>query len=215
MSVVLFAGYDANGNNGLWVTDGTASGTHELSPIAGAYGGTAGIFPSFITAFGGTALFQGEDTGGAHGLWVTDGTAAGTHELTGIAGTFYSGLDPLGLTVFNGKALFWGVNTAGNNGLWVTDGTAAGTHQLTGISGAAMQGVAPLGMTVFNGTVLFSGTDTFNSTGLWVTDGTAAGTHELTGIAGTNTLFLPASQSSTARCYSQVRTRRLTSVACG
>ena len=29
MSVALFAGYDANGNNGLWVTDGTAAGTHD------------------------------------------------------------------------------------------------------------------------------------------------------------------------------------------
>jgi ELWxxDGT repeat protein len=33
MSVVLFAGFDANGNNGLWVTDGTASGTHELTNV--------------------------------------------------------------------------------------------------------------------------------------------------------------------------------------
>jgi len=28
-SLVLFAGFDANENNGLWVTDGTASGTHD------------------------------------------------------------------------------------------------------------------------------------------------------------------------------------------
>src|SRR5205085_3592060 len=31
-------------------------------------------------------LFNGNNTSGAPGLWETDGTAAGTHELTGING---------------------------------------------------------------------------------------------------------------------------------
>ena len=31
-------------------------------------------------------MFAGTDTAGNIGLWVTDGTAAGTHELTGISG---------------------------------------------------------------------------------------------------------------------------------
>jgi hypothetical protein len=30
MSMLLFSGYDANGNDALWVTDGTAAGTWEL-----------------------------------------------------------------------------------------------------------------------------------------------------------------------------------------
>jgi len=30
-------------------------------------------------------LFRGVDANGQAGLWVTDGTAAGTHELTGIS----------------------------------------------------------------------------------------------------------------------------------
>jgi ELWxxDGT repeat protein len=34
MSLVLFVGYDANVNRGLWVSDGTAGGTHELSAKA-------------------------------------------------------------------------------------------------------------------------------------------------------------------------------------
>jgi ELWxxDGT repeat protein len=188
MSVVLFSGYDANGNNALWVTDGTASGTHELAPIAGAYAGTAGIFPKFMTAFGGTALFAGEDAAGVMGLWITDGSAAGTHELSGIAGAHPTGLFGFGInpgfTVLSGKVLFEGVNAAQNVGLWVTDGTAAGTHQLTGISGALSFGLLPQGMTVFNGAVMFTAADAFNQNGLWVTDGTAAGTHELTGISG-------------------------------
>src|SRR5690349_9679713 len=92
MSFVLFSGYDGNGNNGLWATDGTRFGTRELSPISGAYAGTVGILPKFMTAFGGGALFEGEDAAGIVGLWVTDGTAAGTHELTGISGAHATGL---------------------------------------------------------------------------------------------------------------------------
>jgi ELWxxDGT repeat protein len=75
---VLFSGYDANGNNGLWVNDGTAAGTHELAPISGAYAGIAGIFPQSITAFNEEALFQAEDASGVHAdrrgerrMWVT------------------------------------------------------------------------------------------------------------------------------------------------
>jgi ELWxxDGT repeat protein len=69
------------------------------------------------------------------GLWVTDGTAAGTYEVTGIGGAYARGIDPQVMTVLNGEVLFNGTDAAANLGLWVTDGTAAGTHELTGISG--------------------------------------------------------------------------------
>ena len=32
--VALFNGYDASGNSGLWVTDGTAAGTGKISAAA-------------------------------------------------------------------------------------------------------------------------------------------------------------------------------------
>jgi ELWxxDGT repeat protein len=34
---VLFAGLDASNQTELWVTDGTAAGTHELTGISGAF----------------------------------------------------------------------------------------------------------------------------------------------------------------------------------
>jgi len=43
------------------------------------------------------ALFDGLDSSGL-GLWVTNGTAAGTHELTGIAGANASGLNASDIT---------------------------------------------------------------------------------------------------------------------
>src|SRR5262249_7433711 len=126
----LFSGLDAACNLGIWVSNGTAAGTHELTGIIGANTGEVflGASPGFAV-FNGEALFQGKDAAGISGLWATDGTAAGTHEIMGA-------LNPSDLTVFNGEVLFAANDAANQTGLWVTNGTAAGTHELTGISGA-------------------------------------------------------------------------------
>ena len=194
--IVMFTGVDASNNLELWETNGTVVGTHELTGISGAnttgiIGGISGLIPSGLTVFNGEVLFEGADTSGNFGLWVTDGSAAGTHELTGISNAFSSGLNPQDMTVLGQEVLFAGINANGQLGLWATSGTAASTHELTGISGANASGIffntLPLNpdFTVFNGEVLFEGTDTSGNLGLWVTNGTAVGTHELTGISGT------------------------------
>ena len=196
---VLFDGLDASNQTSLWVTNGTAAGTHELTGISGAYTGSGGLFgastpltnlggprgPDF-TVYSGEVLFNATDAAEQNGLWVTDGTAAGTHEITGISGANAYGVDPSFLTVFKHEVLFNGFDAAGNRGLWVTNGTAASTHELTGIVGASTSGSGfnPTDFTVFKGKVLFDGVDAAGNEGLWVTDGTAAGTHELTGIKG-------------------------------
>jgi ELWxxDGT repeat protein len=168
-SEVLFSGRDASSNYGLWVTTGTAAGTYELTGISGTYTGQYGLGPSTFTVFNGEVLFTGRDSSGFVGLWVTNGTAAGTSELTGISGAPAS---PNDLTVFNGEVLF------SSGGLWVTNGTATGTSELTGISGAdGGLGLNPQNLAVLNGQVLFAGSDSYNygnSVGLWVTNGTSA-----------------------------------------
>jgi hypothetical protein len=66
----------------------------------------SGLNPSDLTVFKNVVLFDGYDSSGKTGLWVTNGTAAGTHELTvagaytGLVGPFNQpgGLLPLGLT---------------------------------------------------------------------------------------------------------------------
>jgi ELWxxDGT repeat protein len=135
-------------------------------------------------------LFQGVDPSGQYGLWVTNGSAAGTREVVPIFGASAK-FDPLGMTVFNNEVLFEGSNASNKFGLWVTDGTAGGTHEVTGIIGASL-GFFPSDLTVFrlnivsNAKALFSGVNTNGQAGLWVTDGAGAGTHELTGISGAN-----------------------------
>ena len=113
---------------------------------------------------------------------MTNGTASGTREITGIGGTASTGVNPSDLTVFNGAVLFNGADTAGHFGLWTTNGTATGTQELggsTGISGASATGLNPTDMTGFDGKVLFNGVDVHGLSGLWVTDGTAGGTYEV------------------------------------
>jgi ELWxxDGT repeat protein len=157
-NVVLFQGSNTSDTQGLWETNGTASGTFLI---------TNGTFPDGfqpsplslldLTVFNNQVLFSGRDGRGLYGLWTTDGTAAGTVELTGISGagtTAHVGLNPTDLTVFGGEVLFNGVDTAGHNGLWATNGTAAGTAEITGIGGTASTGVNPSDMTVFGGEVL-------------------------------------------------------------
>ena len=202
--VVLFEGIDANNRTGLWVTNGTAAGTFELTtsgqpPVPGTPPITGeapyGFLPDpavslDLTVFNNQVLFVGRYGQTNYGLWTTDGTGAGTVQLANIfganaAGIFTQATSP-DFTVYNGAVLFNGRNDAATplQSLWTTNGTAAGTHEVTGINGAlstgANPGVNPTDVTVFNGSVLFNGVDTAGHLGLWVTNGTGAGTQELT-----------------------------------
>jgi ELWxxDGT repeat protein len=187
---VLFDGLDTSGDVSLWVTNGTTAGTMEVGGIGNnrVVNAGSGLHPDDMTVFNGEVLFDGLDASGHNGLWVTNGTAVDTHEVTGISGANSSLFDPIDFTVFNGEVLFAALDASANVGLWVTNGTAMGTSEVTGISGAGPGGVSPVDLTVFNGflssQVLFRGTDASGSHGLWVTNGTTAGTYELTGISG-------------------------------
>jgi hypothetical protein len=79
---VLFEAQDRARREGLWITDGTFGGTHEI-PIRGAF--SRGIFGNFVdfagTVIGNEVVFAGTDRLQRNGLWVTDGTTAGTHEI--------------------------------------------------------------------------------------------------------------------------------------
>ena len=121
------------------------------------------------------------------GLWVSNGTAAGTHELTGIAGADPAGLAPSDLTVYNGEVLFRGLDQSGRAALWITDGTVAGTQELTGIAGASTTGIGldPSGFAVYGGVALFSGFDSSGNQQLWQTNGSVAGTTEIGPVSGT------------------------------
>ena len=107
-TVVFFEGANTNNQLGLWETDGTASGTFQLTSI---------VNPANLVALNNEALFEGQNTSGDFGLRVTNGTPAGTVQLTPITGA-NANFKPSDLTVFNDEVLFNGTDTGGHASLW-------------------------------------------------------------------------------------------------
>jgi ELWxxDGT repeat protein len=172
---VLFAGTDADFNTNLWVTNGTAGGTSELSvPAAGP---NPDLEPDNFFVFGSEALFTGNDASFRSALWVTNGTGAGTSELS-VAGASSGGLLPFGFVAFGSKVLFSGNDANHHRELWITNGTAAGTSELS-VAGAFSEGLNPGNFVVFGSEVLFQGHGADGAANLWVTNGTVAGTSEI------------------------------------
>ena len=111
---VLFNGLDQNGDPQLWVTDGTTSGTHQLTGVgvtgANPVANASGIAPSDLTVYDGEVLFSGRDTTGHFQLWETNGTVAGTQEVTTAANGFRQGLNPSNMEVYDDEVLFQGLD---------------------------------------------------------------------------------------------------------
>lgn len=110
----------------LLVTDGTKAGTVVLSTTSA---------PNTYLGIGKTVFFTQIDPDGVPGadgsapfaLYVSNGTAAGTHALR------VPGLGSLGqsqLTQVDGKVVFSALDASGAEALYSTDGTVAGTHEL-------------------------------------------------------------------------------------
>jgi hypothetical protein len=185
---VLFAGVDADGHIGLWVTNGTGTETVELNAVGASSGGVlqdANLYSPDFTVLGNEALFVGTDASGATGLWITNGTTAGTSEIT-VVGTSSSWVTAPDFTVLGNDAIFAATNSSGIRGLWETNGTSPGTTELnvTGAYGSGLffDNLQP-DFAVLGGKLLFEGYDANGHAAPWVTDGTAAGTSELS-VAG-------------------------------
>ena len=106
---VLFNGFDASGQAGLWVWNGTSAtevggvpGTPGYTGITGARAPTSGgLDPTDFTLYNGELLFRGYDSSGNLELWETNGTAAGTKEISSGFGPTGTGLAPFDLTAFS------------------------------------------------------------------------------------------------------------------
>ncbi len=98
--------------------------THELSWQGQALG-------EFV-ALGNKVLFEAEDTSHKLGLWVTDGTSAGTSEITSSSFYFPGVFDEVSFSgvVIDNEVVFSGTDNLGNIGLWSTNGTEAGAKEV-------------------------------------------------------------------------------------
>jgi ELWxxDGT repeat protein len=180
----------------LWRSDGTAAGTgpfqeggaFALTPVRHwlFFGGPGGLrktdgtspgvlvteLPGNVTelhALGDRLAFAGATPDLAVGLWLSDGTAAGTG-LTDPAV-----LNARRLGVANGRVWLTGLDGPLGNELWTSDGTSAGTYRVKDIrvgSGSS----EPQSFVGLNGETLFVANDGVSGFELWKTDGTDGGT---------------------------------------
>ena len=197
---VLFGARDDTNNTGLWITEGTANGTRfviDVGPKLTGYGG-----PSKITAIGsGHAVFNAQESSSVQdGLWITDGTAAGTSLLARVS--IAGDLKPIG----GGRFVFLGNTSQAGYEPWVTDGTVAGTHLIKDIYPGATQSTysgvfAALGdgRAVFQASDIYGAAPQLGRHGVepWITDGTLEGTHILRDI-------VPGSDNSNARDFTSL-----------
>ena len=142
----------------VWQTDGTTAGTAPVQEALGA----AGIphFSDVAVANGVSFLTSNDQTG--HGLWRSNGTAAGT--------TLVKNFERVGapsLTAANGS-MFFAADDGGGPSLWKSDGTESGTVRVKAVSVEVM--------TNANGTLFLSADDAVTGAELWKSDGTESGT---------------------------------------
>ena len=176
---VFFTADDGVHDRELWVSDGTAAGTHMVKDILPTTPTDyAPYWPDNLTAINGLLYFSATD--GVHGYepWVSDGTEAGTHMIKDIeptAGVF--GSDPAWYTELNGAVYFSAWTRANGRELWRTDGTDAGTSMVADLT-LGSGGSYPEYMVAFKDRLYFVRHDARNSNKgtLFRTDGTAAGT---------------------------------------
>lgn len=157
---------DQTSGNELWVTDGTAVGTHLVKDIVP---GPDSGDPQEFFDYNGTLFFNAGDEDHGHELWKSDGTLAGTVMIKDIyPGPTNSRATPR--YVQAGKLFF--VADDGINGveLWSTDGSSDGTGLFKNIS--AGPGNSYVGKAAdLNGMKYFQANNQ-----LWRSDGTPDGT---------------------------------------
>ena len=199
---------NSSNDHGLWVTNGSASGTFEIGGLGGAGitdANSGGLDPQDITSFfveGPVAVFNGLNSAGDNGLWITNG-ATYAIEIGGVSDAGVADASPLGLDPSNMATLglgadgnyeillFNGLDTNGANGLWLMYSDAVETPIEVGgladqgVAGASSNGLNPTDIVAYNegGQGLFNGEDANGDFGLWIFDSTTLATTEIGGLA--------------------------------
>jgi len=155
--------------NQLFATDGTLAGTLLVKDLAGPSGDAA---PNGFRKLGSKLLFTAFNPtiGGGTGveLWATDGTGAGTSEISAlIPGNNPS--NPVAEPTVVGATLFF--RNDFDSELWKSDGTVLGTVLVE-----ANGGLLPLGLSAVGAQLCFTGQTAGEGRELWASDGTPGGT---------------------------------------
>ena len=179
-SLLIFSKVDASGIAQLYATDGTSAGTHALTSLSGQYADVGSEFlvvgNKFYFNASGPSVIAGNQQGQ---IWVSDGTAAGTRQVTNGVGISVALYHPHSFTLLGSSFLYisegllWSVDTATD-----TIGAVTPTGGIPGFGPPAVNDAA--GLVGMNGYVLCIATGSaFGSQELWRSDGTAAGTYRV------------------------------------
>jgi ELWxxDGT repeat protein len=186
-SNLIFAANDGLNGNELWKSDCTEAGTQMILDIntdTGFNGEVLGSLPFGFSKLGSNVLFFTSPSGfggGSFNLWKTDGTTAGTSQISSLTG------QPSNMILLNGFIYFTlatYTGMGGTLGVWKTDGI---TNQL--ITTITTSPTYPLVSTLelMGNKFFFSANSNFMGVELWISDGTAAGTTQVIDInVGTN-----------------------------
>lgn len=179
-ALAAFAGFGGAAAAG---TPNDVSQVVDLNPGVAPSSHTDG--PQVLTAAGDKVFFTASVGTAGLELYVSDGTAAGTHITKDINPAPNASSNPSGLTAVGGT-LFFGADD-GTNGveLWKSDGTAAGTVMVKDINTNPGVSSSPGFLTNVNGTLFFTAQPDTGLIGfeLWKSDGTAAGTVQAADIS--------------------------------
>ncbi len=165
---LFFVATDAEHGQELWVSDdGTEAGTVLVKDIVP---GNQGSRIEALTAVGDRLFFSAPDLE-YRGVWVSDGTDAGTRRIAdGVTRRFAAA----------GTRAFYVDYPEGKLNLWISDGTEAGTHIVKTIDRADDAGYpyadAPDRGLMVVGERAFFRNHYAQKFELWVSDGTDAGT---------------------------------------
>lgn len=175
----------------LYVSDGTLAGTSLLKDICP--GATSGVYSAadFYYVDGNTMYFIASTNGSNFELWKTDGTTAGTIQLS--SGNATSAALGHWTKLPNGKFIFslYDGGAVYGRELFVTDGTPAGTSLLKDIDPGTFTAFTGSGdfIRLEGNVVYFAATDNDFNYELWKSDGTTAGTIKLSNIGATAPTF--------------------------
>jgi len=173
----LFAAAGDSFETSLWITTPTPEGTAlSLGPH----------IPAGMIDFAGKYAFYAEGPRSyySYGLWLTDGTPAGTYAVVPDLGDTNERPSPL--VIASGTLFFLKTLRDGKLTLWKSDGTADGTEPVKEFAAT----------TTFQTEFKAAGRNVFIVTdgSLWSSDGTAAGTIELTKVT-----FIPSNERDDLR----------------
>ncbi|MFO1053457.1 MAG: hypothetical protein U1F36_14690 [Planctomycetota bacterium] len=151
----------------LWVSDGSANGTHAVARYVVANSMT--VTRDQMVTLGDAVYFVALGAGGLSELWTSDGTAGGTHRVAPLAGA------NLSTQIVALSATRSHVFVRDNTSMWASDGTASGTTWLPLRLNASYPWPS---MTPLGDRMLF---DAIGAPGIvpMVSDGTVAGTAPL------------------------------------